>query len=326
MHPLLPMISSGSAAEAAQSALRFGAPSSAVDPLVALLFSLRRMQTDVLDTLAQLGVAAECLPFPFGSGAPCAAAESAGCNASSSGSSGGSDTDVIDAYTAAAGEAQPGDPRARRAVVRSVLGLAGGGSGAEAAAALELLVAEGDGVRWTAEDEGPPAARRRTEGQLAFAVSGAELQTMVDGAWRRCEERARAAAHEMHGLLKSLCSRTIAGSLSCHAKYIELSREEVGRTDVLPSCEALKANYEEMILINDTLSRTQLRVSEGLRALDPLVEEFCSVAVTVADRERQYWKNVQLLEKEYHATRHIQRTIHHIRRGASEALTSSTLD
>ncbi|KPA79776.1 hypothetical protein ABB37_05521 [Leptomonas pyrrhocoris] len=54
--------------QADDPAFRFGAPADVVDPILSLLFDLRRMEDTMLSTLEYLGVSRRHLPPPFGEG------------------------------------------------------------------------------------------------------------------------------------------------------------------------------------------------------------------------------------------------------------------
>lgn len=341
--------SAGLAASAELASQRFGAPLSVMDPLLSLLFDVRRLEQRVIAALGEIGVDRARLPPPF-------AERHGGASSPPDAPSPTEDTRsgvVQDAISLYAELSSPAAPPDRTIVVEAVLRWLDDAAPASEAAArqgsdderqasrgvLAGLIAAGgeEGDRPIIAAHGPPlpapfpGPTGKNQVDREAALRFVEADSLPSGedhgltllgsfdagtveSWGRYADGLSLAIAEMHPLLHSLCSTTIAGTLSSHAKWIEVSMDEMAHQTPVPSCAAAKQNYEELIQVNDSLATCQAAMRNCFLAFEDAAERYTGEAAVATRYERQYWQHIRKFESEYNALRAIKRGLSQVQK------------
>ncbi|EPY29394.1 hypothetical protein STCU_04578 [Strigomonas culicis] len=341
---------------ARQRSFHFNAPHSVVDPLVSLLYDLRRLEESILSSLTEMGVDVNALPAAVRptKSTPAPAPLPPTCPPGAR--SPPAKESFVSRYVRGSLDREACSLQEKTMAVEAVLMYVdahhprtempcpANSATAEGRRLLSVLVASdgagGERPVWVDQrptgaarqdstpETAPPHKRRRAESPLRFVHSAdavplahatlmgeyttADVQHMLRE-WAHYEGGLSLVVEGMQPLLRALCAPTIGGSLSSHAKWIEVSKEDVQSALTPPSATGIREAAEELIAVNDALATVQAPVHDAYRRLECALEEYTAECLFVNGYERRYWKEVERFEIEYRAVAEIKSRIERVR-------------
>ncbi|CAD2217432.1 hypothetical protein AGDE_13533 [Angomonas deanei] len=154
-----------------------------------------------------------------------------------------------------------------------------------------------DGNRKRARDDTLGTAELENAAYLG-EFSRHQLTDMLS-TWEQYESRLDAVTRDVGHLIHSICTNKLQDSLSSHAKWIEIGKEDKNQLFCSPSVKDLRRNYDEMILYHDTMATCQSAVHKVYKDLVASTEQYLTECETVLQIESDYWDNVALVEREW---------------------------
>lgn len=124
-----------------------------------------------------------------------------------------------------------------------------------------------------------------------FSLSSAELHTTLAMS-RRYEKLLRGGTKHLASTLRAVTTADLAASYSCHAKWVEVAREDAKTVCVLPSSKTLQRNYEQLIRLNDAFATCQAAVHNAYVELEEHVDVLLEEAPVIARAERSFQRDV----------------------------------
>ncbi|ORC89570.1 uncharacterized protein TM35_000111040 [Trypanosoma theileri] len=308
---------------------RHGGSASVVDPLLALLKTLHRLEESVYCVLESLGVGGEELrrygyiyqESEESKAAACAPAEDLLIDT----------LDPVDRYIIAHklqrhGSSSPNitscgvTQEARVACVEAILrwidGILPFGTVPDVASSREELVsrltASGAETKKTREDipsENSNATISQPRKKRERSVDSPEANEFsFYPHWKHYAEQLRTAYRTEVATVKAVCATDISKGLKLHAKWVESKKDKCAGITT-PAAAALQKNYEQLIFAKDALADCQMGVTEIVSSLENAIDEYADQVRNVVEREDTFWRNVRLAEWESKALLELSRRI-----------------
>ncbi|KAH9599576.1 hypothetical protein LSM04_006895 [Trypanosoma melophagium] len=118
--------------------------------------------------------------------------------------------------------------------------------------------------------------------------------------WNHYAEQLRAAYRAEVAAVKAVCATDISKGLKLHAKWVESKKDKYSGITT-PAAVALQKNYEQLIFAKDALADCQMGVTGMVSSLENAIDEYADQVRNVAEREETFWRNVTLAEWESRA-------------------------
>ncbi|KEG13212.1 hypothetical protein DQ04_01151190 [Trypanosoma grayi] len=301
----------GSLSKAAYERLRrYGGPCAVVDPLLAVLMRLRRLEDSVLDVLESFGVSSEqvkscgraCQEPLEKIRPPFVANDDASCDT----------VDPVDRYIVA--HASRGrrasdvtcdvTQEEREACSSAILRWVDEASPLDATPLLDSSRAELiTRLSKAAESRGGAAPPRVKKRRRSTETPGGR-EGFLHRHWGHYAAQLKSAYRSERSVVNAVCATDIGKSLCSHAKWVEVAQCRASGFTT-PAAMALSQNCKDLTLAKDALAARQRGIVGLLSSLEDAVDEYTEEARNIADREETLWCNVRLAECEIRALLHL---------------------
>lgn len=157
------------------------------------------------------------------------------------------------------------------------------------------------------------------DGCRLLSLSAAEVRAAAN-LCRHYEKLLKGSTRELSSTIRAVTTSDLAASYSCHAKWVEVAREDVKLRCVFPASKVLKENYELLIRFNDALATCQAAVHGAYMTLEETVDVFLEEALVVAREERAFQSCVTAARGECQGMQEVRRRLKRTRQALETAI------